>query len=147
MENIVRICLRTRTSDILLVATAAFTAVAMTAPTCAQDATAKGRQLFTQQCVMCHQATGLGIPTAFPPLKGSAVVNDANPSAHIHAVLYGAQGAEIDGVKYAAPMPEFGSRLNDADIAAIINYVRTSWGNHGTPVMAAQVAAERAKGK
>lgn len=147
MENIARIRLRSRTSGILLVATAAFTAVAMTAPASAQDAAAKGQQLFTQQCAVCHQATGLGVPTAFPPLKGNAVVNDANPSAHIHAVLHGAQGVVIDGVKYAAPMPEFGSHLSDADIVAIINHERTSWGNHGAPVTFEQVAAERAKGK
>ena len=147
MENIVRIRLRTRTSGILLVATAAFAAVAMTAPVSAQDTAAKGQQLFTQQCAVCHQATELGVPTAFPSLKGNAVVNDVNPSAHIHAVLHGVQDVVIDGVKYAAPMPEFGSHLSDADIADIVNYERTSWGNHGAPVTAEQVAAERAKGK
>lgn len=44
-------------------------------------------------------------------------------------------------------MPEFASTLSDADIAAILNYERSSWGNHGPMVTAEQVAAERAKGK
>lgn len=121
--------------------------VALTAPAGAEDTAANGKQLFTQQCAVCHQATGLGIPSAFPPLKGNAVVNDADPTAHIRTVLHGLQGVVIAGVKYAAPMPEFGSHLSDAEIAAIINYERTSWSNHGALVTAQQVAAERAKGK
>lgn len=108
---------------------------------------AKGKQLFTDKCAVCHQAGGTGLPGAFPPLKGNAVVNAADPRAHIRTVLHGAQGLTIDGVKYSSAMPEFGSTLSDADIAAIINYERSTWDNHGAPVTAAQVAAQRAKGK
>jgi cytochrome c oxidase cbb3-type subunit 2 len=110
------------------------------------DAT-KGQALFTANCSACHQTTGEGIPGAFPPLKGNAAVNDADPTTHIRAVLYGLQGVEVGGVVYPSPMPPFGATLSDADIASIIDYERTSWGNHGAPVTAAQVAAERAKGK
>ena len=108
---------------------------------------AKGKALFTANCAACHQASGEGLPGAFPPLKGNAAVNDADPTTHIRAVLYGLQGADVGGVVYASPMPPFGATLSDADIANIINYERSSWGNHGAPVTAAQVAAERAKGK
>jgi cytochrome c oxidase cbb3-type subunit 2 len=107
----------------------------------------KGKQLFTEKCAVCHQAGGTGVPGAFPPLKGNAAVNDADPATHIHTVLHGAQGLTIGGVKYSAAMPEFGSTLSDADIAAIVNYERSTWGNHGLMVTAAQVAAERAKEK
>lgn len=130
-----------------LPAGAALIALLVMAPTARAQDVANGQQLFTQNCAVCHQATGLGIPNAFPPLKGNAVVDDADPSAHIHTVLHGLQGVVIAGVKYAAPMPEFGSHLSDAEIAAIVNYERTSWGNHGAQVTAQQVAAERAKGK
>jgi cytochrome c oxidase cbb3-type subunit 2 len=106
-----------------------------------------GKALFTTNCSACHQATGEGLPGAFPPLKGNAAVNDADPTTHIHTVLYGLQGVEIGGVVYSSPMPPFGATLSDADIANIIDYERTSWGNHGALVTAAQVAAERAKGK
>ncbi|HXT05894.1 MAG TPA: cbb3-type cytochrome c oxidase subunit II [Roseiarcus sp.] len=108
---------------------------------------AKGKSLFTDKCAICHQAGGTGLPGAFPPLKGNAVVNDANPSAHIHTVLHGAEGLTIGGVKYEGAMPEFASTLTDAEIAAIIDYERSSWGNHSPTITAAQVAAERAKGK
>ncbi|MBN8935727.1 MAG: cytochrome c, partial [Rhizobiales bacterium] len=108
---------------------------------------AKGKQLFTEKCAVCHQAGGTGLPGAFPPLKSNAVVNAADPGAHIRTVLHGAEGLTIDGVKYESAMPEFGSTLSDADVAAIVNYERSTWGNHGLMVTAAQVAAERAKGK
>jgi mono/diheme cytochrome c family protein len=58
-------------------------------------------------------------------------------------VLNGRQGAKAGAVLYASPMPPFGSILNDVDIADIIDYERSSWGNHGKLVTAAQVAAER----
>jgi cytochrome c oxidase cbb3-type subunit 2 len=108
---------------------------------------AKGNALYTANCAACHQASGEGLPGAFPSLKGDAVVNDADPRMHIHVVLYGLQGSSVRGVAYSSPMPAFGNTLSDTDVANIINYERSSWGNHGKPVTAAQVAAERARGK
>jgi len=106
---------------------------------------AKGQALFISTCAACHQASGEGLPGVFPPLKGNAAVNDANPTMHIHAILHGLQGANVGGIVYPSPMPPFATTLSDADIAAIINYERSSWGNHGAPVTNEQVAAERAK--
>ena len=107
----------------------------------------KGQALFTANCAACHQATGEGLPGAFPALKGNAAVNDADATTHIRAVLHGLQGANVDGVVYSSPMPPFAGTLGDADIAAIINYERESWGNHGPLVTTQQVAAERGKAK
>lgn len=108
---------------------------------------AKGQALFSANCAACHQATGEGLPGAFPPLKGNAAVNDANATTHIRVVLHGLQGADVGGVVYSSPMPPFADTLADADIANIVNYERSAWGNHGAPVTTRQVAAERAKGK
>jgi cytochrome c oxidase cbb3-type subunit 2 len=108
---------------------------------------AKGKALYTANCAACHQATGEGLAGAFPPLKGNEAVNDADPTKHIQVVLHGLQGAEVGGVKYGSPMPPFAAALSDADIAGIISYERGAWGNHGKPVTAGQVAAERAKTK
>jgi len=106
---------------------------------------AKGAALYTANCTACHQANGEGLPGAFPPLKGNAAVNDDDPTLHIHTVLDGAHDVVIGGVTYGSPMPPFASQLSDDDIANIIDHERSSWGNHGKPVTAAQVAAERAK--
>ncbi|HEY5264359.1 MAG TPA: cbb3-type cytochrome c oxidase subunit II [Steroidobacteraceae bacterium] len=124
----------------------ATTSATAAAPGAASDEAAKGQALFTATCAACHQATGEGLPGAFPPLKGNPVVNAADASQHIDVVLHGLQGANVGGVVYGSPMPPFGATLRDADIARIINHERSSWGNHGVPVTAAQVAAERAKG-
>ena len=108
------------------------------------DAT-KGASLYTANCSACHQATGEGLPGAFPPLKGNEVVNEKDATEHIHVVLRGLQATPIGGVAYGGAMPPFAERLSDADVAAILDYERSSWGNHGAFVVAAQVAAERAK--
>ena len=108
---------------------------------------AKGGSLFSANCSACHQASGEGIAGAFPPLKGNAAVDNADPTLHIHTVLHGAHGVTIGGVNYTSVMPPFADQLNDADIANIINYERTSWGNKAKLVTPAEVAAVRAKGE
>ena len=122
-------------------------AAAAPAPAAGGYDAAKGKQLFTDNCSACHQTTGAGLPGTFPPLKGNTVVNDDDASKHMHVVLFGLEGATVDGTKYESPMPEFGSMLSDDDIANIIDYERGAWGNHGKPVTAKDVAAVRAKGK
>lgn len=110
-------------------------------------AAARGESLYAANCSACHQANGEGIPGAFPPLNGNGAVVDADPALHIHTVLNGAQGTIIDGVQYNSPMPPFASLLGDAEIADIINYERSSWGNQAAHVTAADVAAARAANK
>ena len=106
-----------------------------------------GQSLYTTNCSSCHQANGEGRVGAYPPLKGSGVVIKNDATKHIRIVLNGLQGAKAGGVVYASPMPPFGSTLDDSDIADIIDYERSSWGNHGQLVTAAQVAAERGRSK
>jgi mono/diheme cytochrome c family protein len=108
---------------------------------------AKGRDLYIANCSACHQVSGEGVPGVFPPLKGSGVVNKDDATKHIHVVLDGMEGGRAGGVVYASAMPPYGGMLGDAEIADIIDYERSSWGNHGNPVTAAQVAAERASPK
>jgi nitrite reductase (NO-forming) len=106
---------------------------------------ARGASLYGTNCAACHQATGMGLTGAFPPLKGNPAVLDANPTTHIDTILNGAQGVAIGGVTYPSPMPPFAATLSDADVADIANHERSSWGNQGKPVTADQVKAERAK--
>jgi cytochrome c oxidase cbb3-type subunit 2 len=108
---------------------------------------AKGAALFTANCSACHQASGEGLPGAFPSLKGDAVVNNDDATKHIHVVLNGLHDAKVGGVVYGSAMPPFAGSLSDVEVADIIDYERSSWGNHGKPVIAAQVAAERGKAK
>ena len=105
----------------------------------------KGQSLYSTNCSSCHQANGEGQVGVYPPLKGSGVVTKNDATKHIRIVLNGLQGAKAGGVAYASSMPPFGSALNDSDIADIIDYERSSWGNHGQLVTAAQIAAERGR--
>ena len=111
----------------------------------AGKAVRNGQALYGTYCAACHQADGAGISGAFPPLKGSAVVNRDDATKHIDVVLAGLQGARVSGVIYPAPMPAFAATLSDTDIAAIIDYERGAWGNHGSLVAPAQVASERVR--
>jgi cytochrome c oxidase cbb3-type subunit 2 len=79
----------------------------------------------------------------YPPLKGSRVVTKDDATKHIHVVLDGLKDAKAGGVVYANPMPPFGNILSNIDIADIIDFERSSWGNHGKQVTAAQIASQR----
>jgi mono/diheme cytochrome c family protein len=109
------------------------------------NAVGRGQSLYAAHCAACHQASGDGIAGAFPPLKGSAVLNRSDATKHIDIVLGGLQGARVSGITYRNPMPAFAAALSDADIAAIIDYERGAWGNRGSFVGAAQVTSERAR--
>jgi cytochrome c oxidase cbb3-type subunit 2 len=113
----------------------------------AGDNATRGASLFTANCSACHQASGEGLPGVFPPLKGNDVVNDEDATTQIEVVLRGLHDAKVGGVIYAGAMPSFAATLSDSDVADIVDYERSTWGNHGKTVSAAQVAAARANSK
>jgi cytochrome c oxidase cbb3-type subunit II len=117
------------------------------APLYASDDAASGQSLYITHCSACHQVNGEGLPGVAPPLKGSGVVNKDDASKHIHAVLDGMSGGTAGGVVYPGAMPPFAAVLSDAEIADIIDFERSSWGNHGKPVTSAQVTAARSSAK
>lgn len=103
-----------------------------------------GESDYVAQCGTCHQADGNGMAGAFPPLAGAELVNAASPNRHIAVILKGMTGpVTVKGVEYNGVMTAF-ENLTDDQIAAIATYERTSWGNTGGTVTAAQVAEVRA---
>ena len=101
-----------------------------------------GKQLFGAKCAACHQASGLGVAGVFPPLAGAEWVQGAE-KVLISILLHGIQGEiEVKGDKYNGAMPAFGT-LADAEIAGVLSYIRSDWGNQATPIAAAAVAAQR----
>jgi mono/diheme cytochrome c family protein len=104
---------------------------------------AKGEKLFITNCAACHQATGLGVAGAFPPLVKSPWV-EGSEERLIKAILVGLAGElEINGMKYNGVMPNIGAGLKDSQIAHIATYVRQAWGNVAEPVMDTKVAEIR----
>lgn len=108
----------------------------------AAGAAADGKQLFTANCAACHQATGKGLPGAFPPLDGSEwVTGDARVLANI--LLHGVTGEmTVGGKVFNGSMPAF-QKLGDAELAAVASYVRSEWTNKAQPIGADLFAAER----
>lgn len=106
---------------------------------------AQGATLYAARCASCHQSNGEGLPGVFPPLKGDPVVTAKDPARHIEIVLTGLQGKTINGVKYAAAMPAHEHSMTDAEIAAVVNHERTSWGNNAPTVTEEDVAGVRAR--
>lgn len=102
-----------------------------------------GAALFASLCVACHQATGLGLPGVFPPLAGSEWVLGKDSTAAA-ILLHGINGSlTVKGTVYNGAMPAFGGQLDDEQIAAVLTYVRSQWGNSAAAVTAETVAAAR----
>ncbi len=100
-----------------------------------------GAKVYQTNCSSCHQATGEGVPSTFPPLAGNpTVVGDATKVIHI--VKYGLTGkVVVKGVTYDGQMPAWGTQLSDADVAAAVTYIRSAWGNKAGAVTTAEVKA------
>ena len=95
-----------------------------------------GKALYSANCQSCHQESGEGLKGAFPPLKGSAVVNGDNLELYVDIIMNG-----YDARPEYGAMAAVGTNMNftENDVAAIINYERTSWGNAGKKVTAEEI--------
>ena len=101
-----------------------------------------GASGYTANCSGCHGATGVGARGAFPPLAGNPVVV-GDPNAVIKIVSGGLSGSiTVKGAKYNGQMPAWKGTLTNAQIASVITYIRSTWGNSASPVTEAQVAAQ-----
>lgn len=102
-----------------------------------------GRQIYLQNCASCHQADGKGIPNVFPPLAGSDyLMKDKNRS--INVIKKGLSGPiTVNGKTYNGIMPPV--NINDSQVAAVLTYVRNSFGNSGGNVTSDEV--KKAEGK
>lgn len=101
-----------------------------------------GRAIFLLNCAACHQPNGQG-GGPYPPLAGNPAVNAADSGAIIQIVLNGRTGPiTVNGTQYGGNMPSW-RELSDADIAAVLTYVRSAWGNGAPAVSADQVATAR----
>ncbi len=97
----------------------------------------QGQEIYENNCSDCHRSSGEGLPVKFPALKGNAYVQ-GDPKLVIGTVLNGRKGN-------LGQMPAWKEFLNDAQIAAVITYVRNAWGNTAPPVKPEDVAALRGR--
>ncbi len=91
----------------------------------------EGAKIFKEKCVVCHQVTGMGVPGAFPPLKGSDYLKANIKGALIHVLNGSNEAVTVNGVSYSIPMPP--QVDNHKDAVAVVNYILNAWGNdYGT---------------
>ncbi|MEN6455098.1 MAG: cytochrome c [Prolixibacteraceae bacterium] len=102
-----------------------------------------GEGVYKAYCATCHQPNGKGVPGMYPPLTPNTYI--ANKDSIIHVVLNGMQGKiEVDGEVFNNFMAPH-SHLSDQELAEVISYVRSSFGNALDPVTADEVASARKK--
>ncbi|MFM8617412.1 MAG: c-type cytochrome, partial [Opitutaceae bacterium] len=108
-----------------------------------------GKEVYLRDahCATCHQANGKGMAGVYPPLEKSAWIDD--DERFIKIGLKGLWGPiEVNGVQYdpskgVPPMTGFGGLLNDNEMAAVLSYVRLSFGNNGAMISSEQVRKVR----
>lgn len=107
-----------------------------------EEALERGAQLYAEQCALCHRPDGQGVKDLYPPLAGTDWVTGSKPRL-INLVLRGmTDPIEVKGVTYEEPMPPF-AHLSDEEIAAILSFIRQSWGNEAGAVLEGEVLEER----
>jgi mono/diheme cytochrome c family protein len=113
-------------------------------PAAAKESLARGKKVYEQYCLSCHQADGTGVPRMNPPLAGVAMVT-GDKKKLIDIVLKGLNTPmEINGEEYSNPMASH-AFLKDQQIADVLSYVRNHFGNKASMVTAAEVKAQRGK--
>ena len=98
-----------------------------------------GRKLYEQHCAQCHGPDGEGAAGAYPPLDGNRAVVMGTPANLIRVVLNGGYVPATKANPRPYGMPPFGHVLNDAEISAVITYIRQAWSNEAAPVSSSQV--------
>jgi mono/diheme cytochrome c family protein len=110
----------------------------------AAAAAAQGKRVYDSVCGICHGPDGLGKPGQAPPLSGSEWVNAKGINRLAHIPLEGLAGSvTVEGKDWNLNMAAMGAALSDADLAAVLTYIRTSWGNKAGEVAADDVKKVR----
>ncbi len=107
------------------------------------DASKPGARIYLDNCAACHRPDGVGYELVFPRLADNPVVQTGNPQSLVSIVLDGSQTPRTARAPAQFTMPRFAWRLSDKDVADVVNFVRTSWGNSASPVSSAEVAKIR----
>ena len=109
---------------------------------------AQGKKTYEMVCGSCHGVDGMGKPGQAPPLSGSEWVNAKGVQRLTHIPLMGLTGpitVKGEQMDFPAGMAAMGAALSDSDLAALLTYIRSSWGNKGGPVTADDVKNARAE--
>ena len=104
---------------------------------------ALGKTVYDAQCATCHGSAGKGMPPHYPPLAGNQSIQMESAVNPIRMVLNGGFPPATSGNLQPYGMPPFAQILSDNEVAAVVTFIRSSWGNRGAPVSANQANALR----
>jgi mono/diheme cytochrome c family protein len=106
----------------------------------AAAAAAQGKKVYEAVCGICHNPDGNGKPGTAPPLAGSEWVTAKGINRLIHIPLEGVAGPiKVEGKDWNLNMAAMGAALSDSDLAAVLTYMRNSWGNKAGEITADDV--------
>lgn len=121
------------------------TVTAQTNNKLAAASAARGKMVYLQRCMVCHQADGGGVPKLNAPLDASSTVNGSDIAKLVKYIVKGLNDRiEIDGEFYGNAMPA-ADDLKDQQIADVLTFIRSNWSNKAGPVTLAQVKQTRSK--
>ena len=109
------------------------------------DASKPGAMIYLDNCAACHRPDGTGYEQVFPRLAGNPVAEADNPLSLVTVVLQGSETPRTQGTPAQFAMPSFAWRLSNREVADAVNFIRTSWGNHASPITPEDVARVRAQ--
>jgi mono/diheme cytochrome c family protein len=102
-----------------------------------------GQKIYKNHCVDCHQASGKGVWPAYPPLASNHAITMSAPVNAIRVVLNGGFAPSTAANPRPYGMPPYGPTLSDSEVAAVVSYIRNSWGNKAPIVSASEVSRYR----
>lgn len=102
-----------------------------------------GAAIYKDSCAACHKDTGAGESHLFPRLSGNANVQSDDPTTLVRIVLQGTRAVSTPSMPTGPAMPAFDWRLNDAQVAAVLTYIRNNWGNAAAAIPASTIASQR----
>jgi mono/diheme cytochrome c family protein len=104
----------------------------------------RGAELYVDNCAACHRTDGDGSANALPKIAGNSTVLSDDPNSLISVVLAGSSLPGTTGAPSALGMPGFGWRLTNDEVAQLLTFIRSSWGNQASSVSSGDVAKVRA---
>ncbi|WP_024519121.1 cytochrome c [Bradyrhizobium sp. Tv2a-2] len=104
---------------------------------------AAGAAIYRDQCSACHGLDGKGVAELFPSIADSSMARSDDPTTSIRIILRGARSVGTSAQPTAPGMPSYGRQLDDNEVAAVLTYMRNSWGGAAGAVAADQVSKVR----
>jgi mono/diheme cytochrome c family protein len=112
-------------------------------PTTSGPSIAAGGAIYRDVCSACHGLDGKGVPELVPSLAESSSLRADDVATILRVVLRGARSAATAKAPTAPAMPSYGWQLTDEQVAAVVSYVRNSWGSAAPPIVPSAVAQAR----